>query len=118
HVERLAALDHVILGDDFEPIDRGGAVQHFLIVLRPETQAKAEKGRLFADHNRSRKSGNATGGAARSRSVSLNFSSCRTGRQPSCTRPGASGPSLAPCKRSCPCSRSWCSCKHPYLRSR
>jgi len=50
HVERLAALDQVVLGDDFEPVDGGGAVEDFLIVLRPEPQAEAEIGRLFADH--------------------------------------------------------------------
>jgi hypothetical protein len=36
HVQRLAALDHVVLGDDLEPVDGGGAFEDLPIMLRPQ----------------------------------------------------------------------------------
>ncbi len=50
HVQGLAALDHVVLGDDLEPIDGRVAVKDLLIMLGPEPQAKAEIRRLVAGH--------------------------------------------------------------------
>ena len=46
HLERLPAGHHVVLGDDLEPVDRRIAFEDIGVVLRPETQAEAEIGRL------------------------------------------------------------------------
>jgi hypothetical protein len=46
----LAAIDHVIFGDDLEPVDFRLAFEDLAIMLRPKTQAEAEKGRPVAVH--------------------------------------------------------------------
>jgi hypothetical protein len=63
HVQGLPAFDHVILGEDLEPIDGGVAVKDLLVMLGPEPQAKAEIRRLVAGHGFS--SSNLAGEAGR-----------------------------------------------------
>jgi len=44
-VKRLATVDHVVLADDFEPVDvLRLAFENVLVVLRAQPQAEAEKG--------------------------------------------------------------------------
>jgi hypothetical protein len=50
-VQGLATLDHIILGEDLEPIDGRVAVKDLPIMLGPEPQAKAEIRRLVAGHD-------------------------------------------------------------------
>src|ERR1700722_17488761 len=46
HAKRLAAGQHVVFADDFEPVDRRMTAQNFVVMLRPQAEAKAEERRL------------------------------------------------------------------------
>src|SRR6266481_6067077 len=42
HVERAAAADHEVLGDDLEPVERRPVLQHVGVMLTPKPDAAAE----------------------------------------------------------------------------
>jgi hypothetical protein len=48
HRQRLSAGDHVVLGNDLEPVDVRIALEDVAVMRRPQTQTKAEIGRTFA----------------------------------------------------------------------
>ena len=123
HVERLAAFDHVVLGNDLEPVDGRLAVEDLLVMLRPKTQAKTQIKGLLGNHAGAPR-GVWEPAPAGSHPNSLSGERGSTPRSlptgPACrsTRSEASRASPGLCKHSCPCSHSWSSCNCPGPCSR